>query len=246
LTFTEMALEECVFKGIDAKEKSRPAMMFVMGHTHEPVLQEIVVLASSSAVPPSRPPAYKPGSSSKVNPGARVGVSFRFLHVETVDCSRLGPAFLWNLFATAGPAGTLTSSSEETGTGPIEPKCLLFDDRPIHRGEQIPLPGGQRFDLQVPLDKGVRLEFTVELGHAVDSAFWQDSPHAIERERRVKSVGADGREHEDLVTRWVRPVVFSMEIPALSWSGTRTVEIDESQSLRYRVSFDLVWGPLTR
>jgi hypothetical protein len=57
LTYTEMALEECVFNHVDPvvtgqpQPQQRPAMTFIMGHTHEPVLQEILVIEGTPPDP---------------------------------------------------------------------------------------------------------------------------------------------------------------------------------------------------
>ena len=244
LTFTEMALEECVFKRVDVpegQERKKPAMVFVMGHTHEPVLQEIVVLESPSAVPPSIPPTPTFNSSSGGLAGRNVQVSVRFIQVDVVESRLLGGnSNLWKLNTTLGRAGVLVSSLAGEHTTE-EITCTLFDVRPLLEEKKIPLPGEQVLNLNVPMDAGATLSFAAEFTHAIDSAYWANSPYAVERERRWKYT-ENGVEKEHCHKQWVRPVVFSMQIPALSWGGTQTVEVNAFEYVHYTVTFELIWG----
>ena len=148
LTFTEMALEEAVFKPILSGKK--PAMTFVMGHTHEPVLQEIRVLEYIPANPPdsSPPPSDPPPAAAQHH---KVQVTVRFLQVDiTDDGNYLGPGHWWM-------CGTVRQWSAE-GAGVPRADLDLFSLRPVNTHDSIPLPGGQVASLVIEVDAGLVIE----------------------------------------------------------------------------------------
>jgi hypothetical protein len=148
LTFTEMALEECVFKPILAGKK--PAMTFVMGHTHEPVLQEIRVLEYIPADPPDSPPppdAPPPAEAQH----HKVQVTVRFLQVDVTDDGKYTGAGHWWMCATV-------RQWSMQGAGVPRVDLDLFNYRPVDTHDTIPLPGGQVASLDIEVDAGLVIE----------------------------------------------------------------------------------------
>jgi hypothetical protein len=148
LTFTEMALEECVFKPILAGKK--PAMTFVMGHTHEPVLQEIRVLEYIPADPPDSPPPPDTPPPAEAQ-HHKVQVTVRFLQVDiTNDGKNLGAGRWWM-------CATVRQWSMQ-GAGVPRVDLDLFNYRPVNTHDSIPLPGGQVASLDIEVDAGLVIE----------------------------------------------------------------------------------------
>ncbi len=150
LTFTEMALEECVFKPIiDGK---KPAMTFVMGHTHEPVLQEIRVLEYVPANPPASPP---PPSTPVPAPTQhhKVEVTVRFLQLDVVnDGQWVGGTRWWC-------AGTVRQwSAQQTGVPRAD--VDLFGSQPVKNRDVVSL-SGQQASLVIEVDAGLVVEANV-------------------------------------------------------------------------------------
>ena len=151
LTFTEMALEECVFKPVLAGQK--PSLTFVMGHTHEPVLQEIRVLEYVPANPPdSPPPAYMPPPAAAQH--HKVHVTVRFLQVDITNDGNTFGAGNWWMLATA-------RQWSQTGAGAPRVDVDLFGQsgtRPVKTHDSISLVGPPTASLVIAVDDGLVIE----------------------------------------------------------------------------------------
>jgi hypothetical protein len=148
LAFTEMALEEAVFKPILAGKK--PAMTFVMGHTHEPVLQEIRVLEYIPANPPDspQPPDTQPPAEARHH---KVKVTVQFLQVDITNDGKYPGAGHWWMCATVRQWSL-------SGAGAPRVDLDLFNYRPVNTHDSIPLPGGQVASLDIEVDAGLVIE----------------------------------------------------------------------------------------
>jgi hypothetical protein len=72
LDLAEMAIESCLFEGKQPKKKR--AMMFVMGHTHEPVLQVIHVVADAEGKERATSTATSTSTSTAPSPVVSPGM----------------------------------------------------------------------------------------------------------------------------------------------------------------------------
>jgi predicted phosphodiesterase len=229
LTFTEMALEEAVFKPILAGKK--PAMTFVMGHTHEPVLQEIRVLEYIPANPPDSPPppAAPPPSAAQHD---KVQVSVRFLQVDTLHVGSEIWSKNWHMSATVRQINGASA-------GAVQRDLALFGARGLHKDETIPLPGGQTVELEVGTDCDLQISCcgTVE---NVDPGNFQRWSH----DSNLLCFGQKSDAHGgQLPTDCAYTCIAAVNVRALTWGGTKTIE-GVSKALGLKVTFELLWGKI--
>jgi hypothetical protein len=160
LKFTEMALEESVFQPLLGKKK-RPAMFFVMGHTHQPLLQEIVVLESPGANPPtSKQPEYSYKPPKDLDRKVRVGV--RFIQVVILDG---GYADIPNFYMQA-------SLGEYRKIPLVEPPNpvvggIIIRDQLARVGPPIPAESSANWSLVINVCEELEITVKTPNGHVV-------------------------------------------------------------------------------
>ncbi len=134
LDLVEMALEECVWK-----DTNDPRLTFVMGHTHEAMLKEVLLLEYLPAEPkPSPPPSdYGPPTPLPAGQKARATVTFRQLHIND-DGHILNVKWTFVAFLCR-------ETISQTGTW--HERLVLFEDRVVKTNETIPLTGTVEIDI---------------------------------------------------------------------------------------------------
>jgi predicted phosphodiesterase len=159
LTYTEMALEESVFRPLLAGE--RPAMTFVMGHTHEPVLQEIVVLESPGAnLPTSQESEY-----SYTPPEVlikKVQVAVRFMQVDLLDDGYAAiPAFFME--------ASIREARKIQPATPLAPRIggILIKDTPARAGRSIPAESSANWTLVMDVCEELEIRVGTCNGHTL-------------------------------------------------------------------------------
>jgi UDP-2,3-diacylglucosamine pyrophosphatase LpxH len=161
LQFMEHAVDECLRDWLDGTSEqqkgTKPRMSFVMGHTHEPVLQEIVVMASVGRDPPvSEAPENVLVPLGKFR--SLLWVSVQFLQVDILGIDEKS-AERWTLKATVREVPEL-----DIGPGPISKgfERILLDDAVV-----VPLTpsevSGQEV-VKLLMHSGSKLEIRVDLG----------------------------------------------------------------------------------
>jgi len=210
LTFTEMALEECVFKPILAGVK--PTMTFVMGHTHEPILQEIRVLEYIPANPPESPPPPAVGGPTGPQCNARATIRFREVYLKSGD--------FWNMRAITQPVGQPEGSQIET----------LLDEEKVNSGQTVDVSGSSAV---VAIQRGDRLEIMIQ-GWAGQRTYVSDDP-------MMARVESEWNAMMDSVTpNFLKPTpkggTMSVQVRPYTWGGTRTMACEQ-----FKVTFSLVW-----
>jgi predicted phosphodiesterase len=160
LDATQMALEECIFRPLLKKDTS-PAMTFVMGHTHEPLLQEIVVLQRPEKNPAkSEPPEYSPLPLNRLL--QKVKVTARFIQVDFVDDSYSDiPGFCMNWHLSEVRTIPLVE--------PLIPKKagILIYDQKARAGQTVPAQAGAGGTLTINACEELEVRVETSNGHVV-------------------------------------------------------------------------------
>jgi UDP-2,3-diacylglucosamine pyrophosphatase LpxH len=237
LGYAEAALKKCVFQRVAAWEKQKqkdpkaqPASLastFVMGHTHEPVLQQIDVTLDvpkkpKISAPPEEVPlphgfVVRPGKGEK----AKVTISFRQVHILKGRSHEP-----WNMNAYVR---TLAGKTDETA-------ATLLDDSPIETDQTQSLAGGPLEALVGPDD---RVEIVVQgwqgrrrpqygdpysfLGFG--EQFWN---YALGRLRDLTP---------DFLKYTPPSDAVSVRVAPHTWEGTKTLGCE-----RFLVTFDVDWA----